>query len=477
MKEKITLENYEEKRRELVELNSNLEGVVLRDKEKLVDEYLQKIKKEYIESCNGNVPYDIPSLTDKNLQNSKLYDFCDKLPKGADLHVHDMSLLPIRELIDLLCDCDEFCINGDKKSYDLIVVDPDDKPKEGYIRLSNAIKTNYYSKDELAYYWTTASVESSGKNVWDYFEDLFNRHAVLSDNPSLALKYYDYTFRYYIQRGIIHVEIRLMLTEDLDSSREYVKAIREAYYNVKKDHPYFTVRIIGAGVKADNDNIEYTKNCFLNASYVQEVVKDEFDPKNPKNFIIGFDLVNEEDVSLPLKAFAPMLLKVKKQFPDMKLFIHGGESLSSSNENLIDAYLLGATRVGHGLNLYRFPDLHARYVQSEICLEVCPISNERLKYTSDIRNHQATEYLKSGAVMALCSDDPTYMEYKTLTDDFFAATIGWDLGLKELKQFGINSLMYSGLDEQDKLISLKHYNILWNNFIDKVCEILSSSSS
>lgn len=468
MEYSITIENYEQKRKKLVELNSNLQGVILRDKEKIVDEYLKNLIKKFKEDYNGNVPYDVPTLKDNCICKSALYEFCDALPKGGDLHVHDMSLLPASELINLLLTLEEFCINKDKNSCDLLEIDPEKTVPENYMRFSKALQTGYYSKEELIHYWTIESVEKSGKNAWEYLEELFSRHAVLSDNPSFARKYYDYAFRYYIRRGIIHVEIHLMLTESLDASSEYVKAVREAYYNVKKDYPFFTLRIIGAGVKDDNDRIEFTKKCFLNISYVHETVKDEYDLKNPKNLIIGFDLVNEEDKSLPLKAFAPMLLKVKKQYPDMKLYIHSGESNDAENENLFDAYLLGASRVGHGFNLYRYPDLHARYSKAEICLEVCPISNSRLGYAKDIRTHLATEYLKTGIVMALCSDDPAYMECRTLTDDFFAATLCWNLGLADLKQFGINSILYSGLDEDDKYKSLNKYNELWNDFINSI---------
>ena len=196
------------------------------------------------------------------------------------------------------------------------------------------------------------------------------------------------------------------------------------------------------------------------------MVKDESDSDNITNFVIGFDLVNEEDTSLPLRRFAPMLLKAKRRYPDMKLYIHGGESINAGNENLIDAYLLGVSRVGHGLNLYRYPDLHSRYVKSEICLEVCPISNQTLGYTKDIRNHPATEYLKSGMAISLCSDDPAYMENQTLTDDFFAGVVGWDLSIADLKQLGINSILYSGLDDAAKYKSVRAYKDLWNGFVD-----------
>lgn len=465
----ITEENYERKREELLELNSNLTAVVMREKELKLDSELSKLKKEFRESFDENV-YSLSPLSDPQLRETKLYKFCSRLPKGADLHVHDMALLPAGELISLLKARPEFCINTDKKSYDLIKLKPSDNVPDGYMSLKEAIDNKILSEDEILQNWTVLGANPEKDNIWDYFETLFDRHAVLSSDVSFASVYYEYTFRYYCKINIMHVEIHIMLTEGIDESAEFLKAVRDAYYKVKKDYPYFTVRIIGAGVKADNENIEFTKKCFLNASFVQEILKDESDPDNPTDFVIGFDLVNEEDRSLPLKAFAPMLLKVKRQYPNMKLYIHGGESINAGNENLIDAYLLGVSRVGHGLNLYRYPDLHSRYVKSEICLEVCPISNQKLGYTKDVRNHPATEYLKTGMALALCSDDPTYMEYETLTDDFFVAVSAWDLTAADLKQLGINSIMYSGLDNDTKFKSLKEYNRLWNEFVDEITE-------
>ena len=464
----ITPENYEEKRRELIKANSNLRGLVLRDAEIELDRRLTLLKDELRDSFGGTDLYAIPVLTDESIRKSRLYEFCRRLPKGGDLHVHDMALLPARELISLLVTCPEFCINADRRSYDLKTVGEDEEVPAGYMRFCDAVQGGYYTRGEIIENWTVAGAKKTNVSIWDYFEELFEKHAVLSNNPSFAEKYYDYAFRYYCRSGIMHVEIHIMLTESIDESAEYIMAVRRAYYRVKKDFPYFTVRMIGAGVKADNESIDLTRRCFLNASYVQEVIKDESDSAHIADFLIGFDLVNEEDSSLPLHAFAPMLMKVKRQYPDMRLYIHGGESLDAQNENLIDAYLLGASRVGHGLNLYRYPDLHAKYVQSEICLEVCPISNQCLGYSRDIRNHPATEYLRTGMAMALCSDDPAYMENETLTDDFFAAVVGWDLGLADCKQLGINSIMYSGLDDADKYSSLKAYNSMWNGFVDSM---------
>lgn len=472
----ITKENYEEERKKIVELNANAQGVILLEKEQRVEEHLKTLRNEYFDDCKGDVPFDMPTIRDERINSSKLYQFCDRLPKGADLHVHDMSILPAHELVNLLMTCPDFYINADKKSYDLVQAREGEVP-DGYIRFSDAIMNHYYSREEIVYKWTTDSAAEEKESVWSYFEKLFTRHDVLSNNPNFARKYYDYTFRYCIEHGIMHIEIHLMLTESQELCEEYVKKIREAYYCVKRECPYFTVRIIGAGVKDDNEHLELTQKCFLNTVNLQQIIKDESEPHNPKNFIIGFDLVNEEDASLPLKNFAPLLLDVKEKYPDMKLYIHGGESLDASNDNLIDAYLLGVSRVGHGLNLYRYPDLHARYVKAEICLEVCPISNQRLGYTKDLRNHPATEYLKTGLAMALCSDDPAYMENQELTDDFFAAVVCWDAKVSDLKMLAINSIMYSGLDDETKYKSLRNFRNQWDYFIDNTCKRIESNEN
>ena len=108
-----------------------------------------------------------------------------------------------------------------------------------------------------------------------------------------------------------------------------------------------------------------------------------------------------------------------------------------------------------------------RYANSEICLEVCVISNQTLGYTTDIRVHPATEYLRRGVAIALSSDDPTYQENETLTDDFFAGTVCWDLDIADLKQLGINALMYSGLDSYEKRKALRNYREKWQEFVDK----------
>lgn len=467
MNPRAAIENYDEKRAELIAANRNLTGLVLREREQRLDALLTEWKAAYAAGC-GKGKFDVPVLTDAEIPQTPLYRFCSRLPKGGDLHVHDLALLPLDELIALLRECPEICINVTDGTFRLAKALPDGAAPEGHLPFPEAMERGRVRREDLLQNWTVVGAAGYPGGIWPWFEEIFDRQAVLSDNPAFAAKYYRRALRYYVLHGISHVEIHLMLTGTMEESEEYVRTLRDAYYDVKREYPFFTLRIIGAGVKADSEQIEFTRRCFLNASYVQETVKDESGPDGPEDLVIGFDLVNEEDQSLPLRAFAPMLLKVRRQYPAMRLFIHGGESLSASNENLVDAYLLGVSRVGHGLNLYRWPDLHARYVREEIALEVCPVSNQRLGYTVDMRTHPATEYLRTGLPLTLCSDDPAFMERETLTDDYFAAVSAWDLTLADLKQLGINSIAYSGLSGRAKTGALKAYSALWERFLDEM---------
>ena len=186
---------------------------------------------------------------------------------------------------------------------------------------------------------------------------------------------------------------------------------------------------------------------------------------HPADFIIGLDLVNKEDTCKPLSLYADFLCseEVTKSGPD--LFLHCGESLRQDNMSVIDAYLLNTARVGHGFNLYRFPELMQVYAKAGIAIEVCPISNQRLGYCPDLRLHPALLYLRIGLPVVICSDDGLFLAAEPLTDDFFYSILCWDLTLGDIKTICRNSILYSDLPEKDIDHLLKVWEADWNAFI------------
>lgn len=458
----VTAENYKEIRAEISEKNANFLGVVLRDKEKILDEKLKRYIKECSEMCGGNIPCDKPVLLKPELWRTELYRFCKALPKGGDLHVHGTSLMPIWRLIKFLSERDDIVI--DPKT--LILHLPKENIK-GCIPVGEALDEGIIDRITLEKQWTVAGC-GANIDIWRYFEDLFGYQAAIDMDMNILFDYYVAAFEDCIKNGIYHTELHILLSEDLSETLDIVKTVKKAYFAVKKKYEYFSVRIIGSSMKMFDYSVEITKKIFSNTITAQEQIKDDFFEDNIENFVVGFDLINEEDTSRSLNEYAEMLIELKKKHPDFGYFLHCGESLNSKNDNLIDAYLLGSKRVGHGMNLYRYPDLLRRYAKDEICLEVCPISNQTLRYTRDLRLHPGAEYLKRGVSISLCSDDPVYQEHEMLTDDFFAATVAWGLGIAEIKQLCINSIMFSELNARSKKELMKFWNKKWNEFVDKM---------
>ncbi|KAH8761638.1 hypothetical protein F5883DRAFT_464660, partial [Diaporthe sp. PMI_573] len=113
------------------------------------------------------------------------------------------------------------------------------------------------------------------------------------------------------------------------------------------------------------------------------------------SWIAGFDLVGEEGMGKPLSAFVPELLQFRKDCAqacvgEIPFLFHCGETLESGSEtddNLVDALLLGTRRIGHGFSLARRPYLMERMKKAGVCVELCPISNEVLGLTLRVSGH------------------------------------------------------------------------------------------
>lgn len=125
--------------------------------------------------------------------------------------------------------------------------------------------------------------------------------------------------------------------------------------------------------------------------------------------------MGEESKGHPLKFFAHELLEFQKRCKDANLEIpflfHCGESLAvgseNGDENLLDALLLKSKRIGHGFALARHPYIMERMKQENICLEVCPISNEVLGLTPRINGHAMYNLLANNVHCTVNSDNGT----------------------------------------------------------------------
>ena len=138
--------------------------------------------------------------------------------------------------------------------------------------------------------------------------------------------------------------------------------------------------------------------------------------------ICGFDLVGAEDRPNNVRFYADLLLAFQQTCKELRIEIpfmfHAGETLIDTggssdpeNSNLYDALLLHAKRIGHGYALLKHPQLVEKYKQKNICLELCPISNELLHLCGNAREHPCPQLLAAGLHCTLNADNPSLFRY------------------------------------------------------------------
>ena len=171
---------------------------------------------------------------------------------------------------------------------------------------------------------------------------------------------------------------------------------------------------------------------------------------------VGINMAGREDND---KGYALRFLdtfrKMRRTYSDIPLSIHGGEKDSPGHE-VRDTLLLGATRIGHGVNLISDPDTMLLMRFSPYLVEINLVSNKVLEYVPDTSKHPFPEYLRFGIPVCLNTDDRGSWD-SNMTDEYFTAVTNFKLTWKEIVELGRNSLQHSFAEAPLKEKMLRDY--------------------
>jgi len=175
-----------------------------------------------------------------------------------------------------------------------------------------------------------------------------------------------------------------------------------------------------------------------------------------RDLYVGVNMVGREDNAkgYPLR-FLPTLRELRHRYPDINLSIHAGE-VDEPNHHVRDTLLLGAQRIGHGVNLITDPETLVQMRYGPYLVEINLISNLLLEYVSDYSQHPFPEYLRLGVPVALSTDDRGMWD-SNMTDEFYVAAKEFNLSWEEIVKLSRNSLQYSFLDAPTKQRLLADY--------------------
>ena len=461
------LNSYIEKRNALIEADVPFafdQDITLTPEEKEVNTYLVDLRKKMIADYkeSNHFPVAMPFYKVKDeIEKTELYSILKCMPKGGLLHVHRSAMGSPEWIVKSTYRDNSYVLwgepaQGSKYIKGQIGVFNPDKVPEGFIAAAKLRKDIPDFDNKLLNLIVIGPDNDNDSNVWPHFSKIFKRISIPMHYKPIYVDYLRDAFKKNAADNIQYIEIRTGLSELIDlegntyHGEDLVKILLSLRDETKTIYPQFDLKMILAGYK--KDPAETVKN---ELNLVKELQK-----KYP-GFIIGYDQVGEEDSCNSILYYTQEFLNN----PDIDYYFHAGESNQLEDKNIFDAYLLNSKRIGHGLNLYYFPELEQAIKEKDIVIELCPISNQLLGYISDLRQHPGRGYLKKGIQCVICSDDPAIFRNNGLTYDFWEAFIAWELDLKALKKLCINSIQYSGMNETEKEKALVIWQKQWDEFI------------
>lgn len=440
---------YKEKRSGLIEkIRGETES--LNSQEKKASEKFEALKREIY---NAGLPAE-PLISKPfyevkdRIADTQLYKVIQQMPKGGILHLHPSAMGNLQTAIDKAM--------GGKDAYAL---------------------TKGLNKNDLLKSITIGAEDESIADIWPEFEEIFGRmHGLIANYPCEDY-IYDAIEYFAVKDNISHIELRehSPRQEDIELYKRIEKRLADNGIDISIRLIYSDSRRPEYGESVD-DRCAKLRQSADNAISLMEKYPD---------MVSGFDIYSEEDKGLPAILMADLLIEAKQKAAakgiEFNLYLHGGESIfpvafnaadefeknipKYYNNNVIDVYLLGAKRIGHGFELAKLPRLAEYYRKNKICVELCPISNQLLRYFKDLRNHPGISLFNQGVPITISPDDPAIFGYQGVSFDYWAAVIAWDLSLADVKKCIVNSIEYSSLAPPQKCELMRKWQKKWNKFI------------
>lgn len=124
-----------------------------------------------------------------------------------------------------------------------------------------------------------------------------------------------------------------------------------------------------------------------------------------RDTFVGLDLADNEE-GFDSKPFAPFFIRGKKA--GLGITVHSGETPHpKAPQWVLDAIeVLGADRIGHGVQIQNDLEVMKAVRDRQIPLELCPTSNMLTNVVGDLKSHPLKRFYDFGILTTINTDDP-----------------------------------------------------------------------
>jgi adenosine deaminase len=398
----------------------------------------------------------------------QLYTFLYALPKGGDLHNHLGGAIRSEWLWDAalgqeshgytyytkvrIANCADYGTNeyGDDPYLLLFKnLQAVDYEKLDSCRKSEFKKLQDLDARERAAWLSSLRLDTPHEGREEFFEAQWRRIDALLHNPYLVNEILLRNMQAFGKEGVVYLETQTEVTgrRRPDGSSFSQDEVADLYRQLLASKP---AKATGVEVRFQNELLRFSPTAEQNLRELY-AINDRY-----RDLYVGVNMVGREDNAkgYPLR-FLPVLRELRKRYPDINLSIHAGE-MDEPDFHIRDTLLLGAQRIGHGVNLLSDPQTTVLMRNGPYMVEINLISNLLLEYVADFSQHPFPEYLRIGIPVALSTDDRGMWD-SDLTDEYFVAVHEFNLSWEEMVQLGRNSLKYAFVDEPTKQRLLAQY--------------------
>jgi adenosine deaminase CECR1 len=394
---------------------------------------------------------------------AQLYAFLYALPKGGDLHNHlggsarsewwyAVATDPARNGGDTFYTRTRFHATPDTGVTPVLY---HTVRQHGYDALGGELRADYTRLDQLTpdqrRAWLDAlRLDRPGEGREEFFEWVWPRLGQLGSNLPLMGEVLVEIIKAYGAEGMRYLETQQGPMGFTDNRGRVIPPEEVA--------AYFRARLARPDAVATGVTVRFHATVLRFALRAEERLEELYrfvDANRDLWVAINMAGIEENNRGHPAR-FLAKYRELRQTIPTLPLSIHAGE-MDWHDSHVRDTLLLGASRIGHGLNLIRDPDTLLLLQQTRRTLvEINLISNRLLEYTPDLAQHPFPEYLRTGIPVCLNTDDRGMWD-SNLTDEYYTAVTEYRLSWDELVQLGRNSITFSFAPPEVKAKLLAEY--------------------
>ncbi len=395
---------------------------------------------------------------------AQLYALLYDLPKGGDLHNHAYGSHRPEWLLAVLTDPAR---NGGDEFYARArFADPPDAIEPSMLyrtvrrrtweQLPPAVRATYVpvgalTPTERAEWCDAFRLDRPGEGRHEFFANIWTRLGDTGSNPQVRLELLAENIKAFAAEGLCYLETQSGADGFIaNDGRALTPAEGAACYRERLARP--DVAATGLVVRLQEAILRHTPVA------EQDLRESYAFVSAHRDLWVGLNLVGLEESGrgYPLR-FLETFRELRRSHPTLPLSIHAGE-MDGPDSHIRDTLLLGATRIGHGVNILKDPDTLLLLQQSRRALiEVNLISNRLLEYVPDLAQHPFPELLRTGVPVCLNTDDRGMWD-SNMTDEYYTAVTTFRLTWDEVVALGRNSLVHAFVQPEVKERLLAAYD-------------------